>query len=123
ACLEGPRRGVEEEVQMLKSWITPIAAALAVVLLAGTINPAEAYRRNGWKGYSGARIYAGPRLYAGNYYHRNHHRGLVGVPVVYGYGYYGYSGYGDCSWLRHRAAVTGSGYWWSRYRACVDGYY
>jgi hypothetical protein len=29
-------------------------------------------------------------------------------------GYY----YGDCEWLRRRAVVTGSRYWWRRYRQC-----
>ena len=28
-----------------------------------------------------------------------------------------------CEWLRRRAAYTGSGYWWDRYYACVNGYY
>ena len=30
--------------------------------------------------------------------------------------------YDDCSWLLRHAQTTGSGYWWSRYNACV-GYY
>jgi hypothetical protein len=36
---------------------------------------------------------------------------FIGGPV---YGYYG-----GCAWLRHRALVTGSPYWWQRYRWCV----
>jgi hypothetical protein len=34
--------------------------------------------------------------------------------------FYGvYAGYGGgCAWLRHRALVTGSAYWWRRYRLC-----
>ena len=39
---------------------------------------------------------------------------FVGAPI-YTYGYaYG----GGCAWLRHRALVTGSPYWWRRYRWC-----
>jgi hypothetical protein len=36
---------------------------------------------------------------------------FVGVPV---YGYYA-----GCAWLRHRALVTGSPYWWQRYHWCL----
>ena len=39
---------------------------------------------------------------------------FVGVPL---YGYYAYGG--ACAWLRYRALVTGSPYWWQRYRWCV----
>jgi hypothetical protein len=35
---------------------------------------------------------------------------FVGAPV---YGYYA-----GCAWLRHRALVAGSPYWWQRYRWC-----
>jgi len=42
-----------------------------------------------------------------------HRRGFViGAPV------YAYSYGGGCGWLRHRALVTGSPYWWHRYRLC-----
>jgi hypothetical protein len=34
---------------------------------------------------------------------------FVGAPVYYG----------GCAWLRHRALVTGSPYWWQRYRWCL----
>jgi len=45
-----------------------------------------------------------------------HRRGFViGAPV------YSYS-YGGCGWLRHRALVTGSSYWWHRYRLCRRGW-
>jgi opacity protein-like surface antigen len=55
-----------------------------------------------------------------HHYHRGHRhhfghfhrRGFVIGPVYsYGYG-------GGCGWLRHRAVVTGSPYWWHRYRLC-----
>lgn len=44
--------------------------------------------------------------------HRFHGGIFLGAPL-YG-GYY----YGSCRWLRHRALVTGSPYWWRRYYAC-----
>jgi hypothetical protein len=56
-----------------------------------------------------------------NWRSRRHRRHiLLGVPVIYG-GYYYY--YGDCDWLRRRALVTGSLYWWDRYNACIYGGY
>src|SRR5215813_435626 len=43
---------------------------------------------------------------------RFHRRVLfVGAPI------YAYSG--GCAWLRHRALVTGSPYWWRRYHWCL----
>jgi len=36
---------------------------------------------------------------------------FVGAPI-YAYG-------GGCAWLRYRALVTGSPYWWRRYRWCL----
>src|SRR5262249_53999198 len=37
---------------------------------------------------------------------------FVGAPLYYAYG-------GGCAWLRYRALVTGSPYWWQRYRWCL----
>ncbi len=31
--------------------------------------------------------------------------------------------YADCEWLRRRAYVTGSPYWWGRFNECVATYY
>jgi len=131
---------------MLKSWMAPAAAALAVLLLAGSVDSAAAHKGGGggWSGgggkfsggggkfyggkvyggggkvyYGGTKFYGG-NVYSGNKHARFHHRHrFVGVPLAYGY--YGYSS--GCSWLRHRAEVTGSSYWWNRYYACRDGYY
>jgi hypothetical protein len=67
----------------------------------------------GWR-HSGHRHF-------GHFHHRRHfghfhRRGFViGAPV------YAYS-YGGCGWLRHRALVTGSPYWWHRYRLCRRGW-
>ncbi len=48
--------------------------------------------------------------------HRYGHRYYWGPGLEFWFydGYY----YGDCSWLRRRAVVTGSRYWWRRYRLC-----
>jgi hypothetical protein len=49
------------------------------------------------------------------FHHRRHFRG----PVIVS----GFYGYPSCAWLRHRAIVTGSPYWWNRYWRCRHGYY
>jgi hypothetical protein len=138
---------------MLKTWMAPAAAALAVLLLVGSVGTAEADRRSGgWNGggkfagrvnggakfYGGPKIYAGPKFYGGNKFYggpkiyggKIHHGPrygrfnryrFVGVPLAY----YGYSNYAysdnSCYWLRRRALDSGSGYWWNRYYACIDG--
>ena len=61
-------------------------------------------------------IHSGPFF---GHHHRHFRNFVVGVPY-YDYDYYG--GYGDCGWLHHRAAVTGSRYWWRRYYECVGSY-
>lgn len=52
--------------------------------------------------------------------HRRHHRGTRylwgGLPFYFYDGYY----HGDCGWLRRRAEITGSRYWWIRYRQCRE---
>jgi hypothetical protein len=53
--------------------------------------------------------------------HFNRHRVFRNGVWVWLYGPDYYAG-DDCSWLLRRAQTTGSGYWWSRYNACV-GYY
>ena len=79
------------------------------------------HRGGGHGGYRGGSGYAfrGP-IYAGPVYRgpvvRHYYRPPVvfySAPVVsYGYGSYG----NHCAWLRHQAHVTGSPYWWRRYR-------
>ncbi len=50
--------------------------------------------------------------------HFRHHRRFYALPyVAYPYYAYSYSG-GGCYWLKERAIVTGSSYWWRRYDAC-----
>jgi hypothetical protein len=129
---------------MTRRLVALAAGALAVVLISSTFDPADARGRGGGgsgRGYSGgghARAFSGramsaPRFYGGSSYrarsfaagpvhhrHRHFRRGIVvGVPLAYG-AYYYTSG---CEWLRRKALYTGSGYWWSRYYACLDGYY
>jgi hypothetical protein len=49
---------------------------------------------------------------------RRFHYGFVGAPVYFHSYYYR----GGCGWLRRRALITGSPYWWHRYRACRYGW-
>jgi hypothetical protein len=60
------------------------------------------------------------RSFAFRHHHRHHrHARVFAFAPFYDYGY----GYADgCYWLRNRAISTGSRYWWSRYRDCVNGY-
>ena len=67
----------------------------------------------------GGRHFHGPRFHS----HRRHgfrrfNYGFVGGPVYYHRYYYR----GGCGWLRRRALITGSPYWWHRYRACRYGW-
>lgn len=119
------------------------AAAVALLLVSGVAGPADArsghghgggYSHGGGGPRSGGHAYSAPRFVGpsrsyGNYAysqhrpHRRFHRHIfIGVPFAYGaYPYY-YDG-GGCYWLRRRAVATGSPYWWSRYEACLAGYY
>jgi hypothetical protein len=117
------------------------AAALAALLLSGSLDPADA--KKGWSGgrsfhgsfHSSGKFYGfrAGRFHSGKIFHGYkfggiHHRHrfhgrrhfFVGVPLVYG-AYYGYGG--GCYWLRKRALYTGSPYWWNRYYDCLNGYY
>jgi hypothetical protein len=105
------------------------AGAFALLVAASAFDTAEA-RKGGGGGWGGGRGYHGgghARAFSGHAFrghafrsHRFVRRGvIVGVPLAYGAYYYANS----CSWLRHRALVTGSPYWWSRYNDCVYGYY
>jgi hypothetical protein len=57
------------------------------------------------------------RHFRGGHHHRFHRGVFIGVPI-YTYG----TAYGSCRWLRHRAEVTGSSYWWRRYHRCRHGW-
>jgi hypothetical protein len=59
-----------------------------------------------------------PRVHRHRHYGFRRHYGFIGGPVyIHRYHYRG-----GCRWLRHRALVTGSSYWWHRYRACRYGW-
>jgi hypothetical protein len=64
--------------------------------------------------------HAGHHHWRGHKGHRHRHARFYGWPGV-GYGVYAY-GYGNCSWLRRQALITGSPYWWSRYEQCLYYY-
>jgi hypothetical protein len=59
------------------------------------------------------------RNWNGNWNRHHRYSRFYGYPFWYGGGYYAYSGYGDCAWLRRQAIITGSPYWWSRYQDCL----
>jgi len=81
----------------------------------------------GWGVHHGGGF--GPRFAAHEFHHGfNHdnfhhfHNRRVFVSSAFFFGGYPYYGYGNCYWLKRRAIITGSRYWWSRYEDCV-GYY
>lgn len=51
------------------------------------------------------------------------HIGGNGFGVEIGHGYGRPYGYRRCGWLRRRARITGSPYWWRRYRRCMWRHY
>jgi hypothetical protein len=62
--------------------------------------------------------FAGDRDRDDRNFHFRHgrHGHFVGGVWVWDYGLYAYN---DCGWLRHQAIISGSPYWWHRYRACL----
>jgi hypothetical protein len=111
-------------------WLMAAAAGMAALVVSGSFDTADARSRGaGARGFHGAG-YA--RAFSGRAFHGHVHGGrrfvrrgigvgVVGVPLAYGAyssGYY----VGGCRSLRLRAEATGSGYWWGRYQACLDGY-
>lgn len=77
-------------------------------------------RRN-FGGWGGRRhIYGGWNGGWNRGYRRRHYgyRRFYGPGVYFGTGY----GYRSCGYLRRRAVVTGSRYWWRRYQQCRYGY-
>lgn len=72
--------------------------------------------------YRHSRHFHRPRHVYRHYHHRRFHRSHRPW-----YGYHRHrrprvsiylGGYGSCAWLRRRAIITGSHYWWRRYRWC-----
>lgn len=101
------------------------AAAKLPMLKAETSDIVEVRKRRGYSSRGFHRRRAGsfhrPRFVHRGYhrprhihrhrYHRRWHRGPR-------FGIYIGPAYRSCAWLRHRAAVTGSRYWWRRYYRC-----
>ena len=125
------------ELTMSKKLLAWVAGACALMLTSGSYQPAEA-KHGGHSGTSGhsaktmshsyrvgapyvKHAYAKP-VFVKNahvFKHKHafrHHKRII----VVGYNDYGYAD--DCYWLKRKALYTGSGYWWSRYHACVQGY-
>jgi hypothetical protein len=102
-----------------------VATALAAVtMMAIPSDPADARRGHGFSGggarFAGAR---GPSMRAPVMRSRVfvsrpafiRHRPRVGRRIFVGPVY---GGYRSCEWLRRRAIITGSRYWWRRYYLC-----
>ena len=70
-------------------------------------NPGGKYAYRGWSGKYD------------NHHHYGHYR-RYGYYPWYGLPLYSYGG--DCTYLYRRAVVTGSAYWWDRYRRCSGVY-
>jgi len=87
-----------------------LGAIAAAVLGLTAIGPAEAWHHGGHSHFIG--------MASHHAFFRHHHRHRFGFVGVYPY-YYGGDG---CYWLKRRAIVTGSHYWWRRYHACRYGY-
>ena len=111
-----------------------VAVVAAALTLFATFDPAEARRGGGHRSFSGGhrsfavRSFSGPRFssFSGarhiRVYPRHVRRGVIygGIPLV-GYGTYRYYRGDGCYWLKQKAMITGSHYWWRRYWACRNG--
>jgi hypothetical protein len=86
-----------------------LGATVAVVLALPTLTPAQAWHPSGHARFVGVAPH--------HAFFRHHHRHRFAFGGVYPY----YGGDG-CYWLKRRAIVTGSHYWWRRYNACRYGY-
>jgi hypothetical protein len=78
------------------------------------------HRHGGYYKWSGPRRHVwyshGPRRHVWRHRHGPRFAIFAG-PLWWGYYPY-YRRYDDCAWLRRKAIVTGSPYWWRRYRWC-----
>jgi hypothetical protein len=92
-------------------------AAMTLAVAAFTVPVAAAPTSVPAKIETGEKTATLVRHFRGGHHHRFHRGVFIGVPV-YTYG----SAYGSCRWLRHRAEVTGSSYWWRRYHRCRHGW-
>jgi hypothetical protein len=111
----------------LDRWLLAAAAGVAGLVVTGSFGPANA--QDGRVGARSLRGAAPTRAHVGRG-NPDSGRGLdrrgtnagVGVNVDVPLTYDAYASGGlSCRSLRMRAEVTGSGYWWDRYRGCLDG--
>jgi hypothetical protein len=80
------------------------------------------HRSFGGYGGGGGRHYRrSHRSHAGRRHHGRFRSYYLPYVPSYYYDDYGYTDDG-CGWLRLKALRTGSGYWWRRYDACINGY-
>lgn len=105
---------------VIKKVVAMVAVALTALLLLPP-DPADARRGGGFRGGGGggfraARVVRAPVFRP---------RVVVGRPLrvyrpvrVVRRGPVIVTGYGGCEWLRQRAIITGSPYWWRRYALC-----
>jgi len=70
------------------------------------------YKRRAWKHRRSPRFYKHRYRRHYHYYPRRYHRRWRGPRFAI------YVGSPRCSWLRRRAILTGSRYWWRRYYRC-----
>lgn len=117
---------------MLKHVLAAVAIGCAALTFSAAGSPSSALSlpelqnadsgvtlvRRGHRGSRGHRGFRGHRAFRhghqGFRHGRRFHGGIfIGPPLFHGYYYRG-----GCGWLRRRALVTGSPYWWRRYRLC-----
>lgn len=110
---------------MQRKLLNSVVALVAVLAVWVVTGPAEA-RRGGGHGHAHVRMggshhFAVPRVRSARvFYHRRAHFRRFHRRVFIG-GLYTYR-HRRCAWLRHRAIVTGSSYWWRRYWRCRHAY-
>lgn len=103
------------------------AQALPAAKAAGAAQTAAAAETNIVQIRRGGRHFHGGRHhFRGGLQRHRFHRHWGGPRLRFrhwgpGIGIYG-GFYNRCGWLRQRAIVTGSGYWWRRYNACRYGW-
>ena len=108
---------------MLKHLLAASAFAWATLTLPTISNAATALPRIGVSqaedsGVATVRHHGRMGIHHFHHGRRFHHGRFRGGPVFV----YGYSYGPRCGWLRHRALVTGSRYWWHRYWQCRHGW-
>jgi hypothetical protein len=97
---------------MLKGVLMASAFGIGTLVLMVPTGPVRAAPPVSLIEVPNAKVEVGRRHHRGWHRHRRHRHGFS-FYVAPRYHYRG-----GCAWLRHRAQVTGSRYWWRRYRRC-----